>query len=87
MKAQISLELESHADQSHIAVVTNVDRVADAASGTFGVLLKMPNSGLRIPSGIRCNLEFENDIPVLTDSTNDTTKEQIESVQSASIDE
>ena len=86
MKAQISLELESHADQSHIAVVTNVDRVADAASGTFGVLLKMPNSGLRIPSGIRCSLEFESDVPALTDSTN-TTNEDIESVRSASIDE
>ena len=87
MKAQISLELESHADQSYIAVVTSVDRVADAASGTFGVLLKMPNSGLRIPSGIRCNLEFETEIPVLTDSSNDTTEQQVDSVRSASIDE
>lgn len=58
MKAEVALDLESQSDQSHVAVVKSVDRVADAASGTFGVLLSMPNSGLRIPSGIRCNLHF-----------------------------
>ena len=58
MKAEVALDLESQSDQSHVAVVKSVDRVADAASGTFGVLLTMPNSGLRIPSGIRCNLHF-----------------------------
>lgn len=58
MKAEITLDIESQADTTHIAVVTSVDRVADAASGTFGVLLSMPNSGLRIPSGVRCNLNL-----------------------------
>jgi len=56
MKAEISLDIGSANDEKHIAVVKNIDRVADAASGTFGVLLSMPNSGLRIPSGVRCNL-------------------------------
>jgi len=87
MKAQISLQLDSHADQSYIAVVRSVDRVADAASGTFGVLLVMPNSGLRIPSGVRCNLAFEPDTPVLTDSTSDTTDRPAAAARSASIDE
>jgi len=58
MKAEITLDIESHSHTSHIAVVKNIDRVADAASGTFGVLLSMPNAGLRIPSGVRCNLSF-----------------------------
>ena len=58
MKADVALDLESQAGVSHVAVVKSVDRVADAASGTFGVLLSMPNSGLRIPSGVRCNLNF-----------------------------
>lgn len=58
MKAEITLDIESHANTPHIAVVKSVDRVADAASGTFGVLLSMPNSGFRIPSGVRCNLSF-----------------------------
>jgi len=87
MKAQVSLELDSHADQSYIAVVRSVDRVADAASDTFGVLLVMPNSGLRIPSGIRCNLEFESEAPALANSTNGTTGQQSDTVRSASIDE
>lgn len=87
MKAQVRLQLDSHADQSHVAVVRSVDRVADAASGTFGVLLIMPNSGLRIPSGIRCNLEFETDSPVLTDSSSDSSEQPIDTVRSASIDE
>ena len=39
MKAEITLDIESHADTTHIAVVKSVDRVADAASGTFGCLL------------------------------------------------
>lgn len=85
MKAQVRLQLDSHADQSYVAVVRSVDRVADAASGTFGVLLVMPNSGLRIPSGIRCNLEFESEEPMLTDST--TTGQQTDAVRSASIDD
>ncbi len=58
MKAEITLDIESQADTTHIAVVKSVDRVADAASGTFGVLLSMPNAGLRIPSGVRCNLNL-----------------------------
>lgn len=58
MKAQVSLDVASQDGSSHVAVVKSVDRVADAASGTFGVLLSMPNSGLRIPSGVRCNLDF-----------------------------
>jgi len=58
MKAEISLDMPSSDGERHVAVVTSVDRVADAASGTFGVLLSLPNSGLRIPSGIRCNLSL-----------------------------
>ena len=87
MKAQISLQLDSHADQSYVAVVKSVDRVADAASGTFGVLLIMPNSGLRIPSGVRCSLEFETDAPALTDATRNNGEDSSEIVQSASIDD
>ncbi len=58
MKAEISLDIPSQEGVKHVAVVKSVDRVADAASGTFGVLLSMPNSGLRIPSGVRCNLSM-----------------------------
>lgn len=40
------------------ARVTVVDRVIDAASGTFGVRLQLPNPGNRIPAGLRCTVRL-----------------------------
>jgi RND family efflux transporter MFP subunit len=40
------------------ARVVAIDRVFDAASGTFGVRLELPNPALRTPAGIRCKAEF-----------------------------
>ena len=44
---------------SYAATVIVVDRVLDAASGTFGVRLSLPNDDLRLPAGIRCKISFE----------------------------
>jgi len=41
------------------ARVTVVDRVFDAASGTFGVRLELPNPNGLLPAGHRCELFFE----------------------------
>jgi RND family efflux transporter MFP subunit len=41
------------------AVVSVVDRVIDAASGTFGVRLEMPNRERKIPAGARCRVRFK----------------------------
>jgi RND family efflux transporter MFP subunit len=46
------------------ARVRVIDRVFDAASGTFGVRLELPNRGHAIPGGIRCQVEFP-DLPPL----------------------
>ncbi|HEY8606576.1 MAG TPA: efflux RND transporter periplasmic adaptor subunit [Noviherbaspirillum sp.] len=43
---------------SYKARVTVVDRVIDAASGTFGVRLELPNPGNRLPAGLKCNVRF-----------------------------
>ena len=43
---------------SHIAVVKIVDRVVDAASGTFGVRLELPNPDHALPGGVRCDIRF-----------------------------
>ena len=40
------------------ASVTVVDPVIDAASGTFGIRLEVPNPGNRIPSGLKCKVRF-----------------------------
>jgi hypothetical protein len=39
-------------------VVKVVDRVIDAASGTFGVRLELPNRNGKVPAGIRCRVRF-----------------------------
>jgi RND family efflux transporter MFP subunit len=40
------------------ARVKVADRVVDAASGTFGVRLEVPNANFRIPAGIKCKVRF-----------------------------
>lgn len=40
------------------ASVTVVDPVVDAASGTFGVRLEIPNPGNRIPAGLKCKVRL-----------------------------
>ena len=41
------------------AEVIVVDQVFDAASGTFGVRLKLANPGNTIPAGLRCKVDFD----------------------------
>jgi RND family efflux transporter MFP subunit len=40
------------------AEVVVVDRVVDAASGTFGVRLALPNPDYALPAGLKCRVEF-----------------------------
>ncbi len=42
----------------HTATVTMVDRVIDAASGTFDVRLELPNPKYTIPSGLKCVVQL-----------------------------
>ncbi|MGH2358136.1 MAG: efflux RND transporter periplasmic adaptor subunit [Candidatus Limnocylindria bacterium] len=42
----------------HLARVTVVGRVVDAASGTFGVRLELPNPNYRLPAGLKCKVRF-----------------------------
>ena len=53
-----SVEPEIPGNQVHIASVAVVDRVIDAASGTFGVRLELPNQNQDIPSGLHCRVRF-----------------------------
>lgn len=41
------------------AVVSKIDRVADAASGTIGVELTLANPDYAILAGVKCTLQFE----------------------------
>jgi RND family efflux transporter MFP subunit len=42
----------------HRATVKLVDRVLDAASGTFGVRLELQNAKRELPAGVRCKADF-----------------------------
>lgn len=43
--------------RAHVARVIVVDRVVDAASGTFRVRLELRNPGYAIPAGLRCRVQ------------------------------
>jgi len=42
----------------YAATVTVVDQVFDAASGTIGVRLDLPNPALALPAGLKCQVRF-----------------------------
>lgn len=56
MRAAITPELSG--DEVHVAQVKLVDRVIDAASGTFEVRLELPNPDGAIPGGLNCQVRF-----------------------------
>ncbi len=44
--------------KTFVAVVSVVDQVMNAASGTFGVRLELRNPNLEIPAGAKCKVKF-----------------------------
>lgn len=42
----------------YLATILTVDQVLDAASGTFGVRLELPNPDSKLPAGLRCMVKF-----------------------------
>ena len=56
MKAHV--KPESPVGGNYTAEVIVVDSVIDAASGTFGVRLKLPNKSFNLPPGLKCEVFF-----------------------------
>ena len=56
MRAKV--KLDAPINGIYNATVTIVDRVVDAASGTFGVRLELPNRDYRLPPGLKCKVIF-----------------------------
>ena len=54
----VDVSPEIPAGTHHKAKVKLIDRVLDAASGTFGVRLELPNPQRALPAGIRCKANF-----------------------------
>ncbi|MDN3921529.1 efflux RND transporter periplasmic adaptor subunit [Roseateles violae] len=55
---KVQVDAEAPLAGRYTANVTIVDRVVDAASGTFGVRLELPNPKGEIPAGIKCRARF-----------------------------
>ena len=66
------IQPESPMVGNYPAEVAIVDRVADAASGTFRVALDLPNPDYSLPSGLKCMVQFldEDTVPVATSESN-----------------
>ena len=56
--ARAAIVPEIPGDVMHAATVTIVDRVIDAASGTFGVQLELANPDHEIMGGLHCRVRF-----------------------------
>jgi len=59
MKASVTLDVPGFEDSPVVAEIRRIDAVADAASATFGVSLELPNPGGKLPSGVRCQIDFQ----------------------------
>ena len=55
---QAIVKPESPVNGEYKAKVIVVDPVIDAASGTFGVRLELPNKKNALPAGLNCNVSF-----------------------------
>ena len=53
-----TVEWEAPIGGSYPATVKIVDSVVDAASGTIGVRLELPNPNLKLPAGTKCSVRF-----------------------------
>ncbi len=67
MRAQVAPE--APIGGRYMATVKIVDKVLDAASGTFGVRLELPNPDNKLPAGIKCKVVFLPGQPVTTMGT------------------
>lgn len=66
MKANVKPELP--VGGQYIGTVQIIDRIVDAASGTFGVFLEIANPKLDVPAGVKCKAEFPLKLETLTPS-------------------
>ena len=60
-KAQVMTDLPGMASQP--AKVSLVDKVLDAASGTYRARMLLPNADGKIPAGLRCRIQFDDPGP------------------------
>lgn len=55
----VTIRPEEPVGGEYQARIKVIDRVFDAASGTFGMRLELPNPGYRLPAGLRCRIDLK----------------------------
>lgn len=55
---QVTVRPEQPVGGSYEARITVIDQVLDAATGTFGFRMELPNKDNLLPAGLRCTVEF-----------------------------
>lgn len=57
--SSVDVTPESPIAGKYTARIKSIDKLLDAASGTFVVFLELPNSKLNIPAGVKCQAAFK----------------------------
>jgi len=55
----VSVNPEAPVGGRYVGKVKLIDKLVDAASGTFGVFLEIGNPKLDVPAGVKCRAEFQ----------------------------
>lgn len=56
----VSIVSEIEPAKSYAATISSVDRIVDAASGTFVTFMDLPNPKLDLPAGVKCKASLRN---------------------------
>lgn len=57
----VTIRPEEPIGGAYAATITVIDRVFDAATATFGLRMALPNPGMTLPAGLRCEVLFDRD--------------------------
>lgn len=63
----VTIRPEEPIGGEYAATITVVDRVFDAATATFGIRMALPNPGLKLPAGLRCEVLFQGAVAAARD--------------------
>ena len=78
--ANAEVILVTEPSEKHIATVNAVDRIGDAAAGTFGVRLELPNPTGDIPAGVKCQIKLGSKAPAQA-KLNETPQKPLAAVE------
>ncbi|MFN3823417.1 MAG: efflux RND transporter periplasmic adaptor subunit [Pseudorhodobacter sp.] len=56
---EVTIVPEAPFDADYKATIAVIDHVFDAATGTFGIVMDLPNPNLTLPAGLRCRVRFD----------------------------